>query len=174
MYSYNPVFFTVYAIIWFVVVVILVISNWKLFEKAGEKGWKALIPFYNFYIFIKISGRKEYYFWVILAGMILMPVLNYFNMSQLQASMEYGAYPANPFMLGLLSLFGLAVAVTMLVFSISVLLSICDRFGVSRWFTVGLVLLPIIFMPVLAFGDYRYTPPVSNFDSPESTRPESL
>ncbi|MCC2670786.1 MAG: hypothetical protein K0Q72_3257, partial [Armatimonadetes bacterium] len=25
-------------------------------------------------------------------------------------------------------------------------------------FTVGLVLLPIVFMPLLAFGDYRYQP----------------
>ena len=30
------------------------------------------------------------------------------------------------------------------------------RFGKGGWFTVGLVLLPFIFYPILAFGDSKY------------------
>lgn len=32
------------------------------------------------------------------------------------------------------------------------------RFGKSSGFTVGIILLPIIFIPMLAFGDATYTP----------------
>lgn len=34
------------AVGWYV---LLAIAYWKIFEKAGEPGWKALIPFYNTY-----------------------------------------------------------------------------------------------------------------------------
>jgi len=41
----------------------LVIGLWKLFPKAGEASWKALIPVYNFWIIQKITGKPRY--WVI-------------------------------------------------------------------------------------------------------------
>lgn len=43
---------------------ILVIAGyWKLFQKAGEKGWKALIPYYSEYTMLKLSGRPGW--WII-------------------------------------------------------------------------------------------------------------
>lgn len=42
-------------IISLVVMVVLIIAMWKLFEKAGEAGWKSLIPFYSTYILFKIA-----------------------------------------------------------------------------------------------------------------------
>ena len=42
-------------IISLVVLVVLIIALWKLFEKAGEAGWKSLIPFYSNYILFKIA-----------------------------------------------------------------------------------------------------------------------
>jgi len=49
------------------------IGLWKLFEKAGEQGWKVLIPFYNFYIWLKII--KKPLWWYIF---ILIPFINVF------------------------------------------------------------------------------------------------
>ena len=37
------------------IMVVLIIAMWKLFEKAGEAGWKSLIPFYSSYILFKIA-----------------------------------------------------------------------------------------------------------------------
>ena len=42
-------------IISLVVLVVLIIALWKVFEKAGEAGWKSLIPFYNTYILFQIA-----------------------------------------------------------------------------------------------------------------------
>ncbi|MBR1762543.1 MAG: hypothetical protein IJ731_04170, partial [Eubacterium sp.] len=44
-----------------VIAILSIIALWKIFEKAGEAGWKAIIPFYNAYTLVKIvdgSGIK--------------------------------------------------------------------------------------------------------------------
>lgn len=57
--------FGFFMAIWFLVLIIIVIgiiAQWKIFEKAGEEGWKAIIPFYNMYIYTKISGYDGWLF----------------------------------------------------------------------------------------------------------------
>lgn len=34
--------------------IIVIVAEWKLFQKAGRPGWAALIPFYNTYIMFDI------------------------------------------------------------------------------------------------------------------------
>jgi len=38
------------------------IGLWKLFEKAGQKSWAALIPIYNWYIWLKIIKKPMWWF----------------------------------------------------------------------------------------------------------------
>lgn len=38
------------------------VALWKLFEQQGKKGWHALIPFYNMWIWIKIMEKREWWF----------------------------------------------------------------------------------------------------------------
>jgi signal peptidase I len=47
------------------------IGLWKLFEKAGRKGWEALIPIYSFFIMLKLTGRPLW--WMVL---YFIPVIN--------------------------------------------------------------------------------------------------
>lgn len=44
------------------VAIVTIIGMWKLFEKAGYDGWKAIIPFYNSYILTEISGQNGWMF----------------------------------------------------------------------------------------------------------------
>jgi hypothetical protein len=53
----------VFFLIWLVVVVAMVAGMWKVFEKAGEPGWAALVPIYNIIELVKISGKEMW--WVI-------------------------------------------------------------------------------------------------------------
>ena len=48
-----------------VALIISIISLWILFNKAGEKGWKALIPIYNIYTLCKITGVWKGYVFVL-------------------------------------------------------------------------------------------------------------
>lgn len=36
-------------------IVFLLAAMWSIFMKAGEEGWKSLIPFYNIYILFRIT-----------------------------------------------------------------------------------------------------------------------
>lgn len=53
------------------VVVIQVIAMWKIFTKAGEAGWKAIIPIYNQVVLLQIVGMNP--LWIL--G-YFVPVLN--------------------------------------------------------------------------------------------------
>ena len=48
-------------------------AYYKFFEKAEQPTWIAFIPFYNYYIHLKIVGRPEW--WIIL---LFVPVINFF------------------------------------------------------------------------------------------------
>lgn len=60
------------AIIFLVAFAIFIIAAmWKVFEKAGQPGWAAIIPIYNIYIMTKIGGKPGY--WTLLC---LIPLVN--------------------------------------------------------------------------------------------------
>ena len=52
---------------------LVVVSTWKVFEKAGEPGWASLIPIYNVYVMLKIGNNPGWYL-----VLLLVPVVNLF------------------------------------------------------------------------------------------------
>ena len=60
------------GIIGLLVAIILIVAMWKVFTKAGQPGWAAIIPIYNLYILCKIAGRSGW--WVLL---MLIPFVNF-------------------------------------------------------------------------------------------------
>lgn len=63
-----------YAIITFVFTALFVAGLWKVFEKAGQKGWYVLIPLFNFYIWLRIIKKPMWWF-----IFILVPFINVFT-----------------------------------------------------------------------------------------------
>ncbi len=53
------------------VIVLLIISLWKIFEKAGKPGWASIIPFYNFIVLLEIVGKPLW--WII---WLFVPIAN--------------------------------------------------------------------------------------------------
>ncbi|MBL9215108.1 MAG: hypothetical protein JNG83_06495 [Opitutaceae bacterium] len=53
------------------VIIFFVAAIWKVFVKAGQPGWAAIIPIYNIYILLKIAGRPGW--WLLL---LLIPLVN--------------------------------------------------------------------------------------------------
>jgi Family of unknown function (DUF5684) len=63
------------AILWLLYVafiVVYLVAAWIVYTKAGEEGWKALIPIYNVWVLLKIVGRPGW--WLIL---FLIPFVNF-------------------------------------------------------------------------------------------------
>lgn len=56
------IFLLVFMAVMFAVTAIIVIAQWKIFSKAGEHGWAALIPFYNQYTMVKITWGNGWLF----------------------------------------------------------------------------------------------------------------
>jgi hypothetical protein len=94
--------------------VLVVISGWRIYQKAGKPGWASLIPFYNMTTLLQMVNKPLW--WVVL---LLVPVLN-------------------------------------IIIYLILAVRLAHVFGKGRWFGVGLLFLPFIFGPVLAFGKAEY------------------
>ena len=82
------------------------ISWYKIFSKTGQSGWKALIPFFNIFVFTKIVQKPIWWF----AIYLILPV-------------------------------GYILAA----------LQISKVFGKKIIFAIGLIIIPFVFYPILAF-----------------------
>ena len=103
-----------YGFLSLAVSILVILAMWKIFVKAGEPGWAAIIPFYNLYILFKIVYGNGWKFLL-----LLIPIAN-------------------------------------IVFLILVYGKLAKVFGKGNGFAVGLVLLPVVFLPILGFGDAKY------------------
>ena len=92
-------------------VLLVIISMWRVYERAGEPGWAVLIPFYNMYVLTKVAGLSGW--WVVA---MFIPLIN------------------------IIALFVVSIGVA-------------RRFDRGAGFGVGLALLPMIFYPILAWGE---------------------
>ena len=127
--------FIAVAVVWYV---FQVIADWKIFVKAGDAGWKSLIPIYN--IIVEFS-----HCWSGAMGAV-------FAVSALCANiLTYGENVANWRMILAGVLF-----IVMLVLYIIQSLRLAKAFGKGTGFGVCLILFGPIARLVLAFGDARY------------------
>lgn len=93
-----------------ILTVIVLISYWKLYEKAGKPGWAVLIPIYSTLVLLEIIRKPWYWF-------LLMLI---------------------PF-----------VGIIWAIWAINLFVK---SFGKDEGYTVGCILLPYVFFPMLAFS----------------------
>ena len=146
-------------LILFVWMILLIVARWRIFTKAGEKGWKALIPIYTDYTMYKISWETKYFLVQLIpqiAMWIIMPILmTLLQIVSIQGELETLAVGT---LMGIIVLYVLMIIIA----QISALASIIQRYNLSRSFghgfafTVGLVMLEPIFMLILGFGSSQY------------------
>lgn len=53
------------------VTIVVIAGIWKVFEKAGQPGWAAIVPFYNVYVMLQIANKPTW--WLIL---FFIPIAN--------------------------------------------------------------------------------------------------
>jgi len=99
---------------------LVVISNWKIYSKAGKPGWAAIIPIYNMVVLLEIVGRPIW--WIVL---LLIPCVN-------------------------------------IIILVILMVELGKSFGKDGAFAIGLILLPVVFLPILGFGSAEYQGPVNS------------
>ena len=95
-------------------ILLVLAAKWKIFEKAKQPGWAALVPVYGSVKMLEITSRPLW--WV---ALLMIPFVS-------------------------------------AVLSVMTVYRLARNFGRGGWFAVGLVFLPFIFYPILAFGKGTY------------------
>ena len=103
-----------YLIFVLAIAVVMLISMWKIFSKAGQPGWAILVPIYNMVTLLKVVRKPVW--WILL---MLIPFVNF-------------------------------------IIIILVYLELAKVFGKDTGYGLGIVFLPIIFLPMLAFSNSEY------------------
>lgn len=49
-------------IFYLAVAVLSIVARWKIYNKAGEEGWAAIVPFYSSYVLYKITWGNGWFF----------------------------------------------------------------------------------------------------------------
>ena len=119
--------------------VLTVIAGWKILTKAGESGWKSLIPIYNVYMFYKISNCTNNFWLTVVLSLVSAIVSGIFG---------YDALVSN--------IVTIITGIGIIYLGIVYCSKLSKAFGKGTGFTVGLILLPNIFQLILGFGDSKY------------------
>ncbi len=137
-------------VVGFILVFILVITNWRIYTKAGQPGWAAIVPIYHLFVMMDIIRKPRSWAVIILVLGVAGSVL-----TSLQPAP--GSEQDSNLMLSLVQI---VVSLASIYFSVRLLRELARVFGRGVGFTLGLLFLPIIFYPILAFGDSQYQPTV--------------
>lgn len=110
------------------IIVVMIVAECKMFTKAGEKWWKALIPGYSTWVLTKITGLAWWWFpiFAVLTGFTASGTQNY-------------VYP---------------MALVLVSFNYSY--NMAKKFGKSNGFALLVTILPVVGLPILAFGSATY------------------
>ena len=119
------VFLGIIILIGLVCGIFMIITTWKVLEKGNKPGWGAIIPFYNTYLLCDMTGVNPW--WILIT--VLSPVLNIVPV-----------------------IGGLASFAVSIYFAVLLNVGLARAFKKEDGFAIGLILLPIVFYPILAFG----------------------
>lgn len=135
-------FIVVIIIISLVIETLKLIGTWKMLTKAGESGWKSLIPFYNQWTLCKVAGISPY--WVL--EMIIVSMLN----------AVLNGILGSPVISGILSLI---VYANTIYFWVILSISLAKSFGKDTGFGVATFFFSFITYPMMGMGSATYVGP---------------
>lgn len=105
-----------YLIIIIPLVVFSIICMWKVFEKAGVEGWKAIVPVYNGWVMAEIAGKPGWWGIVGIGGIIpflgifaSIAAMVLFVLIAIELAKSFGKEPVFALVLIFLNIIGFAI-----------------------------------------------------------------
>ncbi len=108
-YSANTSMPTSYYIIALALSVLIIVSLWKIFTKAGKPGWAAIVPIYNVIVLVQITGLPLWY--IIL---LLIPIVNIYAIFKIYIELAHKFGKSTGF--GVLMVFFSGICIPILAF----------------------------------------------------------
>ncbi len=141
--------FTMLTVILLAILVIIIMSQWVIFEKMGLAGWKCLIPFYNTWLIYEKTFGDGAYMFVPFVIAIAQKIVSFVTAPIFLASASMGIV-ANIVIIILFS----AASIT---FGVITTIRLAHSFGkYGFWYILGMMLFAPIFQLIIAFGDAQY------------------
>ena len=135
-------------------VVLLIIARWKIFAKAGQQGWKSLIPIYSDYVEWKIGWKKIGFFWLVIVLVVVGVLLGYFDGTfALNHANGHLAYSG---VTGPLGAVGSILILVALIFDVIAAYKLFASFGHGVGWVILDLIAPSIMLLVLGFGSSEY------------------
>jgi len=138
--STNGIYFGHWGWITEVIAAVMIAAGlWKIFVKAGDKGWKGVIPFYNSYIVFKLVWKVKFFF----AEMLMLSaavILDFWE--------PYSA-----------QFFVIVLFIAVFVIGVIQKSKLSHALGHGGGYTLGLIVLEPVFMMILGFGSSSYNTP---------------
>ena len=140
--------------------VLSIIGMWRMFEKANDNGWGAIIPYYNRYLLFKIAEIKNW-FWGWLVGSIIYTISLFTFLVAGIIALLWGLFGADDFdtVMSIVVISGIAFAVSgifMLYLRILLGIKMAAAFKLGGGWAVGLILIPSIFYFIIGISKTIY------------------
>jgi hypothetical protein len=119
-----------------------VVSMWRIFVKAGRPGWQSLVPGYNIYVIFRMADLPPWQASAFIATVVARAAARFI-----------------PGVSGGSMIISLTLVLASAGFWFVACLGLASKFGRGTAFAIGLVLVPFVFFPVLAFGSAPYGEP---------------
>lgn len=127
--------------------IIQIIAYWKIFTKAGEKGWKSIIPLYNSYTILKLVWKKSVFFIIILISIVMSVSSSFLNDEVILSNTAAKL---------IVSAISIISSIALIYYSLKNTYKLSKAFGHGIGYTLGLIILNPIFILILGFGKSQY------------------
>lgn len=140
-----------------IITILTIVALWKLFSKAGEAGWKCLIPVYNIYTLYQIARNDGF------VKMIILTIVEGVCFAAGAGLVLAGAMGSLiVLVLGVLAyIIGIVACIILLIVQYKMYADLAQAFGHERGFAWGLLLLTPIFIWIIGLGSDTYGGQVS-------------
>lgn len=139
--------------------IFVIIALWKIFTKAGIKGWKSLIPIYNLYCAYKMVGISP--LWVLwqflsVAAYIIALVCALGDRAEAYFNSADATLPKDVITNGWVIATIIIAAIISIYINIRYAIRLARAFSKGNGFAVGIFFLQPIFLLILGFGSAKY------------------
>lgn len=177
MFVFLLLFAFVVPLLIFAAVILTFIASWKVHEKAGMPGWTGIIPYYNYYVRAEKIGMTDTFwkclkiialtFGASIVGSIVVAIVSATSIIGAEVTSE--SVLSIGIIITMVLSFMVAIACwVLMIWAIVQLVKIdikfVSYFGKGTGFAVGMLLIPYVFYPMLAWGQAEWNGEIIDVD----------
>jgi len=146
IYGASLTMVLVLTLIWWI---LLIVARWKIFTKAGEAGWKSIIPIYSDYVQWRIGWKRTGLFWgaiaLVFVGYALLIAGGMIAVDSSSGSMSVGGG-------GILGIVGVVCMLAGIIINLIAVYKLFVSFGKGVGWFILYILFPNFVLLALGFG----------------------